>query len=194
MKYRMSETGQEMLRFQAELGVKYKYKPLSVSEKDLYYAGEELRQIRTRYKEELPEWCKSPDCVKQPLISLDGTLLCTRFDRIVIGDYGAFLEISPEYMVKENLKCKQGQEYRMNDPKYKDNVKYDWLTPKDESDCKIYHQKKTVSYADYQPLKYYISPYEVIPVLLELNRVYNRLEELQPEEAESPTTIIPMTM
>lgn len=55
MKYRMSETGQEMLRFQAELGVMYKYKPLSVSEKDLYYAGEELRQIRTRYKEELPE-------------------------------------------------------------------------------------------------------------------------------------------
>ena len=192
MKYSMSEIGKDMLDLQATLGVVYKYKPLSNNPRSRNYANEDLHQIRTKYEEALPNWCKDPECSSQPLISLDGTLLCTRFDRIVIGDYGAFIEIAPEHMLADNLICKKGQEFRMNDPKYKDNVKYDWLTPKDESDCKVYHQKRTVSYADYQPGMYYISPYEVIPVLLELELNYEKTHELFSQEVQSQSQTITM--
>lgn len=84
-------------------------------------------------------------------------------DRIVIGDYGAFVEISPERILRNNLHCKEGQEYRFTDERYAKNVKYLWLTAADRSDCKIYLQKKRVDYADYVPGMYYISPYEVVP-------------------------------
>ena len=32
-----------------------------------------------------------------------------------------------------------GEEYRVKDPRYKDNVKYIWLTLKDNSNIKIYY-------------------------------------------------------
>jgi len=65
-------------------------------------------------------------------------------------------------VVRSNLKIKSGQEYRINDPKYSEHVKYWWLTPKDLSDMKVYYQKRIVSYADYKPEMFYVSPYEVL--------------------------------
>ena len=182
MKYPMSEKGKEMLQFQADLATKHGYKPIMKPNPE--YSENTLQPISIqkkihddsfvkKYKAELPEWCKRSDCAKEPLISLDGTLLCTKFERIVIGDYGAFIEIAPEHMVLNNLKVKEGQEFRINDEKYSLHVKYHWYTAKDNSDCKVYFQQKTVTYADYKPGMYYISPYEVIPALLELEQAKN---------------------
>lgn len=80
---------------------------------------------------------------------------------IKVGDIGGFVEFDETQVIKQNIKVKAGQEYRYNDKQYSENVKYLWLTAKDNSDCKIYFQKKTVNYADYKEGMFYISPYEV---------------------------------
>lgn len=96
-----------------------------------------------------------------PLYSADGRVVCDGYKRIVIGDYGAFIEFTPEQANHYLFKVQEGQEYRINDPKYSKNVKYEWLTLKDKSGIKIYKQKKTVSYADYKKGMFYVSPHEV---------------------------------
>lgn len=151
----ISKRGREMLAFQDGLAAKYGYKPIGLN---LF-----LGDVREKYKSALPEWCNMTGDEAMPLFSLDGMQLCRGYDRIVIGDYGAFVEISPEYILQNNLCCKVGQEYRITDERYAKNVKYLWLTAADNSDCKIYLQKKQVDYADYVPGMYYISPYEVVP-------------------------------
>lgn len=75
--------------------------------------------------------------------------------------HGAFIEISPDDMVMDSIVVKRGQEYRINNPKYSERVKYQWFTARDRSDCKLYFQQKGVTYADYKPNKWYISPFEV---------------------------------
>ena len=136
------------LQIEAKLAEKYKYKPLP----------EELsKKYREFYEEHIPRFLDLNG--GGALKTSKGTLLCNSYDRIVIGDYGAFIEYSEpatEYV------CKKGQEFRMQDPNYKDRVKYDWLTAKDSSGIKIYHQKRTVTYADYKVGKYYVSVHEVM--------------------------------
>lgn len=142
----------KMLHFQDALSRKWKYRKLKKS------LSEKLREI---YYRRLPEGFKIMGDPAAELYSSAGTLIAVGYEKIVIGDYGAFLEINKENVIGKNLEIKKGQEYRYNDPKYKDNVKYLWYTTKDDSDVKIYYQKKTVPYADYKPKKFYISPYEV---------------------------------
>lgn len=72
-----------------------------------------------------------------------------------------FLEANREDMVLNNLKIKEGQEFRINDKRYSEHIKYYWYRPITGSDVKIYYQQKTVDYADYLVGKYYFSPYEV---------------------------------
>lgn len=151
----MSELGREMLAFQENLAAEYGYKSIGLN---LF-----LGDVREKYKSALPGWCNMEGNDAMSLFSLDGTRLCNGYDRIVIGDYGAFVEISPDHILQNNLHCKVGQEYRFSDERFAKNVKYLWLTASDHSDCKIYLQKKRVDYADYVPGMYYISPYEVIP-------------------------------
>lgn len=85
-------------------------------------------------------------------------LIAIGYERVVIGDYGAYIEISPEQIIRENIKIKAGQEFRL-DSEYK--VKYLWYEPIDKSDVKIYYQKRKVKYADYKRGYFYISPNEV---------------------------------
>ena len=149
----MSKTGKEMIAFQKELADEFGYEPIEPN----FFLGD----VRQKYKDALPQWCNVDGDLASPLFTLDGTLLCQGYNRIVIGDYGAFVEIAPEQIRKEVLRCKPGQEFRYLDERFAENVKYIWLTAKDRSSCKIYLQKKKVSYADYVPGMYYISVYEV---------------------------------
>ena len=98
------------------------------------------------------------------LYSAAGTLICSSFDRVVVGDYGAYVEFSREQANEDVFIVAPGEEYRLQ-PRYK-NVKYVWLTIDDGSQVKIYYQKHLVDYADYQEGKYYISIYEVYPELI----------------------------
>lgn len=90
-----------------------------------------------------------------------GTQICKAYKRIVVGDYGAFIEFGKEDASAEFV-CKPGQEFRISDPSYKDKVKYNWLTVLDGSGIKVYFQKKGVTYADYKPGMYYVSVHEVM--------------------------------
>lgn len=137
------------LKVEALLAQKYKYKPLS---KDL------SQKYRQYFRENIPNFL-SESGGKETLFTLNDSPICDGYDRIVIGDYGAFIEFSSiPYL---NFAIKQGQEYRVFDERYSKNCKYIWLTIEDGSDIKIYKQKKTVAYADYKPDKFYVSVHEV---------------------------------
>lgn len=137
-----------------ELSNKYKYKKLS---------NELSNIVRNIYANTIPAFLLSFDKTK-PLYSLNGSLICNGYDRIVIGDYGAYIEFSSEQANKDLFIIAPGQEYRL-ESRYS-NVKYIWLTINDESQIKIYYQKNTVSYADYKPQYYYVSVYEVYPGII----------------------------
>lgn len=149
----ISSVGQQMLLFQRNLAVKHHYKPV---EPNLFNGD-----VRTKYLENLPDWCVLAGA-EQPLFTTQETKVASGYSRVVIGDYGAFLEISPKQILSTNIKCEIGQEYRF-EPRYREQVKYLWLTAIDYSHCKIYQQLRTVSYADYRPGMFYVSPYEVFP-------------------------------
>lgn len=115
------------------------------------------------YEEMIPIWIKD---TKGPvaLQTLAASIkVAKKYNRVVIGDYGAYIEIDEKDMLKDNLIIAPGQEYRLKKP-YCDNVKYLWMTAKNDHSIKIYYQLRGVSYADYKPEKYYVSVYEVYPL------------------------------
>lgn len=159
----MSEEGKRMLAFQEELVKKYKYKPIIP---DMF-----IGDVRQKYLDALPNHINVEGEPNIGLCTLAGRQISTGYTRVVIGDYGAFVEFSPRQVIRQTpegapfpFPIAKGQEYRVNDPKYSENVKYLWLTVNDAAKPKIYFQKKPVAYADYQPGMYYISVYEVITV------------------------------
>ncbi len=162
----LDKIGEEMLSIQEKLSSEYGYKRLPPTLAEIIMQG---------YYDNLPKEFKGQPIKvdsdkgyeifpvnRIPLYSKDGTLIANNYDRVVIGHYGAFIEFSPQNLNKKDVKVKEGQDYRLTNPRYTDKVKYAWLTTNDKSDCKIYDQKKSVTYADYRPNKLYISPYEVM--------------------------------
>jgi hypothetical protein len=172
----MSEIGKFMLDYQKQLADQYNYRKLSDT-----LALDSMR----KYVLSLPEGfhlndnsipvANNPEIdfavgkpgfeIKKPpftLLSRHETMIACSFDRIVIGHYGAFIEIDEKDMYTNKIKCEEGQEWRIKSLKYRDKVKYHWFTTKDNSHCKIYYQQKEVYYADYLVNKWYISPFEVL--------------------------------
>lgn len=140
-----------LLELQEELATEFKYKRLPTAK------SQEMRQL---YRDELPPGIDFNGC-RTPLYTKDGTLVARGYQRVVIGDYGAFLEIEPQDFIIKEVTVKPGEEYRLKDSKYAHNVKYLWYTAKDKSNIKIYYQLREVLYADYRVGMFYISPYEV---------------------------------
>ena len=134
------------------LATRYKYRKLN---KKL------SAEVRQKYLDNIPLELNIKGDINFKIYTLSNTLISNGYNRIVIGDYGAFIEFDKSQIIRENIKIKEGQEYRINDPIYSENVKYYWLTAKDNSDIKVYYQKKTVTYADYKPEVFYVSPYEI---------------------------------
>jgi len=83
------------------------------------------------------------------------------YERLVIGDYGAYLELSFLQIEFNNLYIKNGQEWRLNKKKYPSCKYYWYVTDNAENAIKIYYQTNTVKYADYKVGFYYVSPYEI---------------------------------
>lgn len=131
-----------------ELAVQYGYAPLPESFS---------RQIKKFYLKNLPKGLKVHGDTKK-LRDPSGNSICDGYRRIVIGDYGAYVEFTKDQLNSNaNLKIKYGQEYR-EDNHY--NCKYSWLTNSGNY-VKIYLQKERVKYADYIPGLYYIHVDEV---------------------------------
>lgn len=132
---------------EAELAQQYKYKPLPKELSEKY---------RALYAANVPDFLTR----HQSLYTINKTLICNDFNRIVIGDYGAFVEFLSEQANKDVFTIAPGQEYRLL--QQYNNAKYIWLTILDDSNIKIYYQRNTVKYADYIPKRYYVSVHEVI--------------------------------
>lgn len=140
------------LKIEAALAKKYGYRSLS---KDL---SQKYRQF---FADNTPKFLHFGGS-GATLITRCGTPICNGYDRIVVGDYGAFVEFTASQAASPFV-IQQGQEYRVYDERYSKNVKYIWLTANDQSGIKIYDQKRAVAYADYKPYKYYVSVHEVMP-------------------------------
>lgn len=155
-------TYKEILDYQNKLANDYNYKPLppNVAFKAMALYMNELPQKFTCSTQGFTPTGAYIKAVDTPIVTLNGTTLANKYERIVIGHYGAFIEISDDDINHLFIKVREGQEYRINNSKYADHVKYEWYTTHDESDCKLYFQKRTVDYADYKPGYWYISPYE----------------------------------
>lgn len=110
----------------------------------------ESEKLRSYYKDQLNIPIGPSDL---SIYSPTGLLLAKGYDRIVIGDYGAYIECSIDKVVVDNIINKF----------FTNNIyaKYIWKIPKDYSDVKIYLQQGTVSYADYKIGMYYFDPAEI---------------------------------
>ena len=76
-----------------------------------------------------------------------GLHIATGYKCVVIGDRGAYVEFSPQQIVKENLHI----------PKQRHVYFTEWRS-KDESNVMVYDQRRTVKYADYKIGLFYICP------------------------------------
>ncbi len=140
------------LKIEAKLAEKYKYKKLPADLSEKY---------RQYFTENIPTNLSLDGGGN--LTTLTGSIICDSYRRIVVGDYGAFIEFEKPHC-DNSFVIAPGQEYRVNDERYSKNVKYVWLTIDDGSNVKIYHQKRGVTYADYHPGMYYVSVHEAVPV------------------------------
>ena len=138
---------------------------------------------RNRYMDDLPSFWKDKEYQKFDieLVTKNGITLAKGVSPrgFVCGDYGVFLEMEDSQVVKENIKVREGEEYRINDPHYAETVKYEWYTDKANTGVKLYHQKRGVTYADYKPGKWYISPYEI-----KIVKLRKRVVSLTPAESD----------
>lgn len=73
----------DTLKIEALLAKKYGYKPLS---DDL------SKQYREYFTNNIPDFVA--ENYNQPLYTIHGILICSGFKRIVVGDYGAFVEFN----------------------------------------------------------------------------------------------------
>lgn len=105
------------------------------------------------------------DYAKKVLIPIDGNeffefcsqsglLLAKGYERVVIGDYGAYVEFSREQIQHDSI-CDKF--IRKKAPRQK----YWWMESNDEYRIKIYEQIRVVSYADYRPGMFYIAPIDL---------------------------------
>lgn len=125
------------------------------SKKDYYKPladKSEREAIHEYYRSTLPEL--NLEC---NLVNAANTLISTGYERIVIGDYGAYIEFSSDQAALENFSQKWPGEPKRS-------VKYIWLETKDNLKTKIYLQRARVSYADYKPGFYYVAPGDIVKV------------------------------
>lgn len=107
---------------------------------------------RALYEAQLPRILQEEKSLS--FFSPQGALLASGFTRVVIGDYGAFVEFAPEHIQMHNIRL------RWNTVVDKP-VKYIWWEPTDGSNVKLYEQKDIVAYADYKIGYWYVAPAEV---------------------------------
>ena len=87
------------------------------------------------------------------MTTLLGYPITNGITRLVVGDYGPYIEFAPEQLVAPLAPKFPGPQ--------KPWIKYVWLVHPQDARTKIYLQKRPVQYADYRPGMYYVSPDDV---------------------------------
>lgn len=117
------------------------YKPL----------GPRMRAVaRAYWQASLPAWLQArPSARFHVLVTSAGLPVARGWTRVVVGDYGAYLEFAPHQVALSHLTAGSG------------GSAYNWLRSRDSVGIKVYEQLRTVLYADYKPGFYYIAPSDV---------------------------------
>jgi hypothetical protein len=89
-----------------------------------------------------------------------GLHVATGYTSIAIDGRGPYVEFLPGQLIWDNLRIPDEEKYR-TESSWKDKVFYvEWRT-KDQSNVKVYDQKRGVGYADYKVGLCYISPFDL---------------------------------
>lgn len=139
-------------KLEAELAEAYHYKPIPPLFAEKYH---------NLYADAIPQHLSLLGAPHTTLCDSESVPICSGYTRIVVGDYGPFVEFTGEQAHTENFIIAPGQEYRLLDERFSEHIKYVWYTAKSRSGVKLYLQKRTVLYADYKPGMWYVSPFEV---------------------------------
>ena len=107
------------------------------------------------------------------LMTLTGIPVAQGYTRCVFGARGPYIEFSHAQIRHDNLHTPEDKLWKINNP----HVDYEELRTLDG--VKVYCQKRKVSYADYQPGMYYISPFQ----LMSADRT-RLIEEIRPSNYE----------
>lgn len=172
-----------ILQYQNELSKTYGYKPLPEKTK---------WTVRRLYVSHLPApfFDTMFDGLEgYPLFSKAGNCISRGFSRVVVGDYGAFVEIPEAMVFGKGIEILRGTEKRLGFQ----NAKYLWMCPVfpdgvQDTECKIYKQLKPVSYADYKEGMFYVSPFhlqyvqdDALPSEVEVKEAISSLKDLELE-------------
>lgn len=91
------------------------------------------------------------------LYTRSGLCVAHGYIRVVIGGRGPYIEFDPSQILIDSFHIPKDQEYRQTDRR----VYYVEFRSNDESNVKLYYQKKTVQYADYKIGLMYISLFDL---------------------------------
>lgn len=99
-----------------------------------------------------------------------GLPVAIRYQRIVLGGRGPYMEFARDDLYLENFIIPEDQLWRRFHP----GCYYIEWRSIDVRHVKLYQQLKTVDYADYRPQYFYISPFDLytdtIPIIQSLRR------------------------
>ena len=136
---------QTLLLARTQRGAKDFYKPLSI---------ENSTKIREWY--EINTLSKFTNDAPLLFTNKINTVLAQGVPRVVIGDYGSYYEFSNTQIISASIKQKWSGAPR------RATIKYLWHISDDALETKLYEQLRTVSYADYKPNHWYISPVDLL--------------------------------
>lgn len=109
-----------------------------------------------------------------------GLHVATGYTRVVIGGRGPYIEFGPKQICLVNLHVPEDKLDRLREPKRSYVYYFEWRS-NDEANVKVYDQKRTVDYADYEVGMFYVSPFKLfvdgVPVITKLGK--NKNEEDQ---------------
>jgi hypothetical protein len=118
--------------------------------------GEASKIVREYYRTALRRMAISEHgCDESMVLKNDcGTVIARGYRRVVVGDYGAYIEFTKNQLIQDSIAPKWPGEQ-------KKEVSYIWYQTKDASQTKVYLQQHKVQYADYRPGMYYVAPDDV---------------------------------
>lgn len=99
------------------------------------------------------------------LYTKTGMWVAQGYIRVVHGQRGAYVELTTEQLLIANIHVPNNQVWRYSN----DNAYYLEYRTNDAACIKVYHQKRTVGYADYRVGMCYISPNDLM--ILENNQL-----------------------
>ena len=92
-----------------------------------------------------------------PLVTLSGLQIANGFTRVVFGGRGAYVEFTSDQLVQNAVHLPSDQLWRRS-RNWRSKVFYEEYRSHCPTNAKLYFQRKTVTYADYQVGFFYVAP------------------------------------